>query len=134
MQFKFGLKDSEKLVQGLLEMGKRGQKAVDRAVYEFGQVEMKEMKRRVPVDTGTLKDSGFVEKPVRDGMNVRLTLGFGGAAEAYAIYVHEDLEAVHRVGEAKFVESVLNESTPYFAVRVAQSLYRELGLSFAGKA
>lgn len=134
MAFSFAFNGSEQMAKNLIEMGKRGQKAVDRAVYEFGQVEMKEMKKRVPVDTGTLKDSGFVERPTREGHMVRLNLGFGGAAEAYAIYVHEDLEAHHTVGEAKFVESVLNESAPFLAVRVAASLYRELGLSFAGKA
>jgi hypothetical protein len=125
---RFTMQGTQTLVTRLQEMGRRGQRVVERAVYEFGETEMREMKRRVPVDTGTLKNSGFVLKPVRDGMNVRLELGFGGQADAYAIYVHEDLEAFHKVGEAKFVESVLNESAPHFAARVARAMMADLGM------
>lgn len=103
-------------------------RAIDRAVYKFGNTEMREMKRRVPVDTGTLKNSGFVEKPKRSGDTVRLELGFGGAAEDYAIIVHEDLEAFHEVGEAKYVERPLSESAPHFANRVGADVKKDLGL------
>jgi hypothetical protein len=119
---------SDLLVNRLADMGRRGARAVDRAVYEFGEIEMAEMKERVPVDEGILKGSGFVEPPKREGNKVILNLGFGGQAEDYAIIVHEDLEAFHRVGEAKFVESVINESAPHFTRRVAASLFAELGM------
>ena len=46
-------------------------------------------------------------------------MGFGGPAAGYAIYVHEDLGAFHPVGDAKFMESVLNESRPFLAKRIA---------------
>lgn len=46
----------------------------------------------VPVDLGTLRSSGFVNDVTRSGPDNRdlsITLGYGGAAEAYAIAVHE---------------------------------------------
>lgn len=46
----------------------------------------------------------------------------GGPSAPYAIYVHEDLEAFHKVGQAKYIESVLMESRPFMAARVAKRI------------
>lgn len=45
----------------------------------------------IPVapDGGTLKASGYVELPVIEGNEVSVTMGFGGAASAYALALHE---------------------------------------------
>lgn len=45
----------------------------------------------IPVapDGGTLKASGHVQLPVVDGNEVSVTMGFGGAASAYAEAIHE---------------------------------------------
>jgi hypothetical protein len=93
-----------------------------RALYQEAQIEMTEAKRRTPVDTGVLRASGFVQFPERKGRLIFITLAFGGAAETYAVIVHEDLEAHHRIGQAKFLESVLNESLPYMASRIARRI------------
>lgn len=100
---------------------------VGAALYQEAQVEMTEAKRRCPVDTGKLRASGQVSKPEREGRRISVTLSFGGAAADYAIYVHENLEANHASppfggGQAKFLESVLNESQPYMAERLARRL------------
>lgn len=100
---------------------------VARALYQEAQIEMTESKRRVPVDTDTLRASGFVADPVRKGRNISVTLSYGGAAETYAIIVHEDLSAFHRIGQAKFLESVLNESRPYMVARLAARIHLERG-------
>lgn len=92
---------------------------VAKAMYKEAQIEMTESKRRVPVDTGVLRASGFVQEPERKGSNISVTLSYGGAAETYAIIVHEDLEAHHRVGQAKYLESVLKESAPFMKQRIA---------------
>ena len=113
----------------LTDLSRKAPKAIERAVYRFAQIEMTEMKRLVPVDTGALKGSGFVEQPVRTGNKVTLTLGFGGAAADYAIPVHEDLEAFHRVGQAKYVEQPLAESAAHFPSRVAADVADDLGMS-----
>jgi hypothetical protein len=92
---------------------------VGAAIYQEAQIEMTESKRRVPVDTGVLRASGRVSEPERSGRNISVMLSYGGAAEDYAIYVHENLEAFHRVGQAKYLESVLDESAPHMAARIA---------------
>lgn len=44
----------------------------------------------VPVDLGTLRDSGFVDQPDIDAHSVSVRMGYGGAAKAYALAVHEN--------------------------------------------
>ena len=83
---------------------------------------MTEMKQRTPVDKNVLRSSGDVQSPTFDGNLIRVMLTFGGAASEYALEVHEDLEAFHRVGQAKFMESVLNESAGSMRVRVGRRI------------
>lgn len=45
----------------------------------------------VPIDLGTLRSSGHVEKPVVRGSQITIDLVYGGAAAAYALAVHEHL-------------------------------------------
>lgn len=60
------------------------------ALYVEGEMVMTRSKRDfVPVDLGVLRNSGFVEKPVVEDKDVHVTLGYGGAASAYALAVHE---------------------------------------------
>ena len=60
------------------------------ALYRRGTAIMSDSQENyVPVDRGTLKNSGHVVPPKRDGRVVRVWLAYGGAASAYAIAVHE---------------------------------------------
>lgn len=100
---------------------------VGRALYQETQVEATEVKRRTPVDKGTLRGTVHVVGPVilhlGDGKRVIYCLVVaGGPAAPYAIYVHEDPDAFHKVGEWKFVENPLKESRPYIAARVARRI------------
>lgn len=106
-------------------LSERERKAVVNGVREFEKVEMKEMQRRVPVDTGELRDSGFFTEPRWEGNRVVANMGFKAD---HALVVHEDLEAFHPHGEAKYMESVLNESGPHFGERVGEYVRKELGL------
>ncbi len=88
------------------------------ALRQEAEIEMTEAKRRTPVDTGKLRASGRVEQPQGFGRQISVKLVFG---TDYAVYVHENLEANHpNGGEAKFLESTLNESAPYMAERIAR--------------
>jgi hypothetical protein len=49
----------------------------------------KSKQEHVPVDLGTLRSSGFVNDAERKGKNVSVTMGYGGAASAYALSIHE---------------------------------------------
>lgn len=90
------------------------------SMYQEAQVEMIESKKRCPVDTGRLRASGTVHRPRFAGSVITVEMTYGGPAVNYAVYVHEDLEAYHRVGEAKFLESVIRESSPYMHSRILQ--------------
>lgn len=59
---------------------------------------------QVPVDTGALRDSGRIERPQASGREVTIAFGFGGGDVDYAVYVHEDLQATHTNGKAKYLE------------------------------
>ena len=86
-------------------------------------VELTECKKRTPVDTGALRASEHVEGPTREGRKVSVAIVAGGPAAPYALTVHEDLEANHpRGGQAKYIESTLNESAPYIGERVAKRI------------
>lgn len=77
----------------------------------------------VPVDTGALRNSGFVNLPVLTGFvglgvsGGYVELGFGGPSAPYALLVHEDLTKRHRVGQAKYLTiPVLAHTQGMFAV------------------
>lgn len=84
------------------------------------QIEATESRKRTPVDTGNLRASTMVTDPVIDGDKISCSIVVGGVAAPYAVHVHENLEAYHPVGMAKFLESVLFESRPFMAARVAK--------------
>lgn len=106
---------------------------VAQAIYQEAQIEMTESKRRCPVadpkwykeqgygeyqgTPGRLRGTGMVQQPERSGNNISVALTYG---TDYAVYVHENLDAFHPNGQAKFLESVLDESRPYMADRIAK--------------
>lgn len=119
-------------LSGIEEMRKKAdvakrefRNAVVRAVKKFERIEGKEMDKRTPVDTGELIESRFEGEPVVNGDTIEAVMGY--TAE-HAEIVHEDLEAHHSVGQAKYMESVLNESGPHFLERVAEDVKKDLGL------
>jgi hypothetical protein len=57
----------------------------------------------VPVDTGALRASGFVDLPIVTAGGGYVELGFGGPSAPYALIVHEDLTKRHPVGQAKYL-------------------------------
>jgi hypothetical protein len=79
------------------------------ALRSVGEVWMTEAKKRTPVDTGVLRSTGHVQGPMEDGDTFTVRLVFGGPAAPYAVEVHENLRASHKVGQSKFLESVTAE-------------------------
>jgi hypothetical protein len=68
---------------------------------------------------GTLRASGFVDPPVVEGDHIEVTLGFGGAAEPYAMVQHERLEFHHTVGTAKYLETPMLAAAAGLDLRLA---------------
>lgn len=89
------------------------------ALRQEAEVEATECKKNCPVDTGTLRASIHVEGPFREGRKISCNIVTGGAAQDYAMIVHEDLDALHKVGGAKYIEGTLNDSAPHMAERIA---------------
>lgn len=110
------IKGANEMVALLKRVAEQFPDRVAAAIYQEAQIEMTEAKRRTPVDTGRLRASGTVHAPERKGTNISVTMSYG---TDYAIYVHENTEAFHKVGQAKFLESVLNESRSSMAARIA---------------
>ena len=105
------------------------------ALYQEGQGLITSSQPLVPVDTGALRSSGFVNTPVTSGDKISVKLGYGGPAtkvnpktgEAttdYAVKVHEDLQMHHTVGEAKYLEKPARQLQP----KLEGNIKRRLGI------
>lgn len=90
------------------------------ALYQEAQIELKEIKRRTPVLTGALRASETLTTPQRQGRRIWVEVLAGGPSAPYAFFVHNDLEAFHKNGEALFIERPLQESAPYLPGRIAK--------------
>jgi hypothetical protein len=113
----------------LLGLAARAKPAIAAALYQEGQDVLRESDPRVPVKFGVLKGSAFEEPPVWTGDTCRVTLGYGGAASAYAAAVHERLHDQHPGGGGpKYLESVINEHEAGFSERIGAAVAKDLGL------
>ena len=120
------LRGLEALQRDLLRMSKKIIGQLGPALRAEAEIEMTEAKRRTPVLTGALRASGHVTGPEEgETSEITVRLGFGGPAAPYALMVHEDMEAFHRNGQAKFLESTLKESAKYLPERIARRLKLE---------
>jgi len=134
----FKIKGTDDMRAVLRQVAKEAPKQLKAALYQEAQILMTESKRRCPIapDGGALRASGFVSKPELVGTTVSVVMSYGGAAEEYAIAVHEHLSAhsppswltsveggrlVHWTTPGtgpKFLESVINEVQPMLLQRV----------------
>lgn len=71
-------------------------------LLKAGYIVQAEALRRTPVDTGNLRGSSYTRK-AQDG-SLSVEIGYGAA---YALYVHENMDANFKVGQAKFLETAL---------------------------
>ena len=110
-------------------LGPRASRVVGGSLYRAAERIMTEAKMIVPVEFGTLKDSGHVEPPTPLGnAGAEVALGFGGPAEAYAVEQHENLEYAHAEGkQAKYLETPLKAA----AGDVLELLGRDLRAALA---
>lgn len=98
------------------------------ALYEDGEELRTESQTLVPVDTGVLKNSAFVNTPQTDSQGTYVTVGYGGAAKDYAVVQHEDLTLFHDDGQAKYLEQPFLERAKGLAERLAAKVKARVGL------
>lgn len=121
------VKGDKEVIAKLAAYSLNATRAMANALYEEAQGLITEAKEETPKDTGALRSSGHVELPQIEGTKVTVEAGFGGAAVDYAIYVHEDLEAYHTNGKAKYLEDPLNRRSRGMDDRIAEKMRRQLG-------
>ena len=119
------LTETERLMD---QFGARAEHAMRGILYREGESIMSGAKKQVPVETGTLRNSGFVELPEESSGTLSVTIGFGGAAAPYALRQHEDLTFHHKEGNAKFLALPFYAAKPTMDGRFAAELKTELGL------
>lgn len=129
------MRGTTEMVRNIQVIARQFPDRVAKAEFLEAEIEMTESKRRCPVSPtpappgvvpGTLRASGKVSEPEINGKRVSTTLSYGGpgsGAEDYAIVQHEHLEFQHTTGQAKYLESVLNESRPYMGARIARRIH-----------
>jgi len=133
MRITVEVKGTEELHRVLEKLGERAQAELGKALYAEAELIMTESKKQVPVDTGTLRASGFVKEPETKGGKVEVELGYGGPAskvnpktgqrtEEYAYWVHERLDLKHEVGKAKFLEDPVKAAAPKLPRAIADRL------------
>lgn len=136
------LKGAASMIAKIRQIADKFPDRVAAALYTESQLIMTEAKKRTPVapDGGTLRASGMVHKPERDGKNISVEMSFGGAADAYAIAVHEHLSeysppswvAAELSGKGinwnadgtgpQFLSEPINEAMPHLAANLAKRL------------
>jgi hypothetical protein len=88
------VKGIDEMIAKLQRVGDNVPVAVGEAMYLEGERIMAESKEEyVPVVTGALRSSGYVNPPVVTDKTVVVVLGYGGPAVAYARAVHENPRA-----------------------------------------
>lgn len=117
------------LLQNYAVSEDRIQQALMVALREIGEELMTAAKQLCPVRYGALRASGLAHAVERDGDSLREVLSFGNDAVDYAIYVHENLNAHHNVGQAKFLEQPIMDAATSLTDRIAESLRAQLGLA-----
>jgi len=120
---------SKAMAEKLGALAARAPQALGGALYREGQAIMTEALPITPILTGALRRSGHVDEPEITESGAFVTLGFGGDAAPYAVYVHENLTARHMPPtQAKFLEIPLNDAVDGMADRLAASAGKALGL------
>lgn len=117
MQVELEVANINKIAASLQFLGDDVAAVAMAAAIKEAQHELPMTRVLVPFDTGQLFLSGRVEMPDPEAGTLAAGIAYGGPAGAglneedvdYALPVHEDLAAHHPHGQAKFVESVIQQ-------------------------
>jgi len=97
----------ESVIKNFNKFNKRYQTRFKMGMVLAGLFLQRKSQKIVPIDLGPLKESAFT-RAFGHGFDTDVIVGY---TMAYAIYVHEDLEARHAPGkEAKFLEKPAREN------------------------
>lgn len=122
------------VVKRLKTIADRTQKETAKAIrYEVEKIGTA-ADRIVPVDLGALRASRTITGPTINGSEIECSIGYGGAAAAYAVAVHEtpsehDPPSWEGVtvnfkgqGQRKYLETPLRAAMPGMSERIAERI------------
>lgn len=114
-------KDIDNIIAGIELQSEDALVEALRPIYERSQV-------LVPVKTGALKESGYLEGEM-DGSVARASVGYAQEHDpGYAVFVHENLEARHRAPtQAKFLQQPVEEQMGEIRGRIVDYLRKVMG-------
>lgn len=118
----FKITGDRQISQKLGQFMERFPQAAGDALMEELAIDRDEVEERTPLKTGQLRSTIRTDGPHIAGKQIRGSIQAGDADTPYAVIVHEDLDAHHPYGQAKFLESVHNESSPHMTKRIARRL------------
>ncbi len=132
MSITFTMEGLDKLTKRLDKSGKLSAQSMAGPLNLEAELIMTKAKKLTPVDQGPLRSSGHVKKPVITRNKATVVLGFGGAASAYALAVHEHPSrqsppswrggVSFTSGGPKYLERPVKEARKGFGRRVARHL------------
>lgn len=119
------------------EYGARARASFGKQIYKEGLGIGAASQGLVPVDTTALRSSLYVTEPYYEVNIIRVDIGYGGPAakinrktgqstDAYAFYVHENLEAFHPVGTAKFLELPFDQAKTGMSARLVAGMRSDM--------
>ena len=111
---------------GLKTAGLAYHAATMRAVRTVLEIKRTSVVKRTPKDVGTLRNTIHVEGPTSSGKKISGAIVAGGPAAPYAIVQHENLQYKHKVGQAKYLESVMLEARPTIALDIRTQIAAEM--------
>jgi hypothetical protein len=107
-------------------------RGVSQVAYAEANEIMNKSKRQVPIEDGILRDSGTVNPAETIGDRFKISMGYGGAASAYALIQHENMAFHHpglhskrkgQVGrKAKYLEDPMRDAGPTLERKMADML------------
>jgi len=102
----------------------KAQMGAERGLYLWAEEVLTEATKQVPLDVGTLQDSGQAHAP--EGGTLRAAVSYN--APPYDIYQHEAMDWNHQRGrKAKYLEDPVNASKAKGPALVAREIKASLG-------
>jgi hypothetical protein len=116
-------------VESLRKFGEDFQPAMARGMRGWAEQTRTDALRVTPKDLGTLRNTLFVDQKQQGELNI-VTIGAGGPAAPYAVYVHENLKSnVHWKTPGtgpKYLENPIKQNMPKLDVDISKELDKEL--------
>jgi hypothetical protein len=116
------IRNAQKVIESINATSVPGLEYALKPIYDSSQM-------LVPVRTGRLKRSGFIEVR-RTRRGVTGTVGYAkGGSPHYAVYVHENMEMYHNPPtQAKFLQAAIMQHLYDIPIRYAEYVRFTLGL------